>query len=101
MVIDKGAVRGGCMPSSHFGVALVLTMYNIRYFRRWSWIMIFLTLGLAIGTVWGRFHYVSDVIVGGLIGLIVTLSMWKYDSRQKAVSYSENSKFEVKTHHVT
>jgi membrane-associated phospholipid phosphatase len=28
-----------------------------------------LTVALALGTVWGRFHYVSDVIVGGIIGV--------------------------------
>ncbi len=87
MVINTGAVRGGCMPSSHFGIALVITMYSFKYYRNKAWIITVLTFGLAIGTVWGRFHYVSDVIVGGLIGLIVTLRIWKYyDSQQKVKS---------------
>ena len=85
MVIDNGAVRGGCMPSSHFGIALVITMYCFKYYRNKAWLITVLTFGLAIGTVWGRFHYVSDVIVGGLIGMIVTLGIWKYfDSQRNA-----------------
>ena len=77
LVIRHGAVRGGCMPSSHFGVALVLTLYAARYYRRWLWLTVPVTFGLALGTVWGRFHYVSDVVVGGLIGLAATLLVWK------------------------
>jgi membrane-associated phospholipid phosphatase len=32
-----------------------------------------LNLGLAIGTVWGRFHYVSDVVAGGFLGPVSVL----------------------------
>ncbi len=77
LVIKNGAVRGGCMPSSHFGVALVMLLYAIRHYRRWLWMMLPIVVGLAGGTVWGRFHYVSDVVVGGLFGLVATLIMWK------------------------
>ncbi|MBU8932596.1 MAG: phosphatase PAP2 family protein [candidate division Zixibacteria bacterium] len=81
IVIEKGAVRGGCMPSSHFGVALVLLMYTFRYYARSvAWTASVFTLGLGVGTVWGRFHYVSDVVVGGLLGLIATLVIWKYST---------------------
>lgn len=80
VVIDNGAVRGGCMPSSHFGVALVITMYCFKYYISKAWIITLLTIGVAIGTVWGRFHYVSDVVVGGLIGLAVTLVIWRFNN---------------------
>ncbi|MEW5995933.1 MAG: phosphatase PAP2 family protein, partial [Candidatus Zixiibacteriota bacterium] len=80
-VIDNAAVRGGCMPSSHFGVALVILMYCYRYFKRSGRLLLPLVSGLGIGTVWGRFHYISDVIVGGLIGYVVTLLVWKHYSR--------------------
>ena len=56
----------------------MLTLYSIRYYRRWSWVITVITIGLAIGTVWGRFHYISDVVVGGIIGLAATLFAWKY-----------------------
>ena len=101
MVINTGAVRGGCMPSSHFGIALVITMYSFKYYRNKAWIITVLTFGLAIGTVWGRFHYVSDVIVGGLIGLIVTLRIWKYHDSQQNVKSIKFKKSEKITNNVS
>ncbi len=77
-MIDTGAVRGGCMPSSHFAVALAILMYCYKYYGRTGWAVLPLVLGLAIGTVWGRFHYVSDAIVGGIIGATSVLITWKY-----------------------
>lgn len=78
-VIEQGAVRGGCMPSSHFGVALVLLIYAFRHYSRSvAWTALVFTLGLGVGTVWGRFHYVSDVVVGGLLGLVATLVIRKF-----------------------
>ncbi|NOY88977.1 MAG: phosphatase PAP2 family protein [FCB group bacterium] len=78
LLISKGAVRGGCMPSTHFGVALVIILYCFKYYRKTGWILLPLLIGLGIGTVWGRFHYVSDVFVGGTIGLIMALLVWKF-----------------------
>ena len=76
--IEKGAVRGGCMPSSHFGLALVILIYCFKYYRNIAWMLMPIVIGLGIGTVWGRFHYISDVFVGGLIGLFSVLFVWKY-----------------------
>ncbi len=67
-VIDNAAVHGGAMPSSHTGVALVIMLFCFRYYRRAGWWLLPMVIGLAVGAVWGRFHYLSDVIVGALIG---------------------------------
>ena len=90
VVIDNGAVRGGCMPSSHFGVALVIMLYCFKYYSRRAWLIGLLTIGVAFGTVWGRFHYVSDVIVGGSIGLVVTLVIWRLDKSKNRHSISKH-----------
>ena len=89
LVIREGAVRGGCMPSSHVAVALVLMMYCFKYLRRCGWVLLPINIGLAIGTFWGRFHYVSDVLVGGLIGLFATLLTWKYHDRWLKPAYKD------------
>ena len=78
LVIDKAAVHGGCMPSSHVAVALVIMMYCLKRFARIGWLLLPINIGLAIGTVWGRFHYVSDVVVGSVMGVAVTLLVWKF-----------------------
>ncbi len=69
LVIGSGAVRGGCMPSSHIAIALVIMMYCFKHYRIWGWILLPINIGLAIGTFWGRFHYITDVYVGVAIGL--------------------------------
>jgi membrane-associated phospholipid phosphatase len=33
--------------------------------------MIAAVIGLALGTIYGRFHYISDVIAGGIVGFVV------------------------------
>ncbi|MBD3332216.1 phosphatase PAP2 family protein [candidate division GN15 bacterium] len=77
MVMAKGAVRGGGMPSSHSGVAVVLMMYLLRHYRTAGLVFAVLVTGLAVGCVWGRFHYVSDVIVGITIAVIATVLVWR------------------------
>ncbi len=69
IVIANGAVHGGCMPSSHIAIALIIMMYCLKHYRIWGLILLPIIIGLAIGTFWGRFHYVSDVYVGVAIGL--------------------------------
>jgi membrane-associated phospholipid phosphatase len=77
-VIDKAAVRGGAMPSSHTGAALVTLIFCFRYYRRAAWWLLPIVVGLALGTVWGRFHYASDVLVGAAIGAVAVWIVWKY-----------------------
>jgi len=81
MVIEGGAFHGGCMPSSHVAVALVILMFCFKYYRPAGWILLPINIGLAIGTFWGRFHYASDVVVGAAIGIFCTLLVWKYYDR--------------------
>ncbi len=76
-VIHNAAVRGGCMPSSHFAIAVSIQMYAFRFYRRLGWVLLPIVLGLGVGTFWGRYHYISDTIVGGLIGILLTLVVWR------------------------
>jgi membrane-associated phospholipid phosphatase len=78
LVINNAAVHGGAMPSSHTGVALVTLIFCFKYYRRWGWILLPIVAGLAAGTVWGRFHYLSDVIAGAAIGIFAVWLVWKY-----------------------
>jgi len=68
-IIKSAGLLGGCMPSSHVAIGVVTTLICKRYapilFRPY----LLLTTGLTVGTVWGRFHYVSDAAAGILLGL--------------------------------
>ncbi|MFZ5981035.1 MAG: phosphatase PAP2 family protein, partial [Candidatus Zixiibacteriota bacterium] len=81
LVIDNAAFHGGCMPSSHVAVGLVILMFAFKYYRRAGWVLLPVNLGLAVATFWGRFHYVSDVVVGAAIGIFSTVFIWKYYDR--------------------
>lgn len=84
-VMHAGAVRGGCMPSTHTGVALVIMFFCFKYYRPMGWVLLPINLGLAIGTFWGRFHYASDVFVGAAIAVIATSIVFRdYDRWERA-----------------
>lgn len=68
-VIATGAVHGGCMPSSHVAVALVIMCYAWKMNRPLGITLLIIDIGMAVGTVWGRFHYTSDAVVGAILGL--------------------------------
>jgi membrane-associated phospholipid phosphatase len=98
-VINNAAVRGGCMPSSHVGVGLVILTYAFRMSRKLGWILLPLNIGLAIGTFWGRFHYVSDVVVGAAIAfLCVWLVMKFYDRFDPPIVTTKTVPLVSKTH---
>jgi len=96
LVIDNGAVRGGAMPSSHTGVALVTLIFCFRYFRKAGWILLPIVTGLSVGTVWGRFHYVSDVLVGALLGVAAVWLVWRYYDQTETIG-SVNQIKEMRT----
>lgn len=77
-MIANGAVRGGCMPSTHVAVSLVVMMFAMQQWRKSGWFLIPVNIGLAIGTFWGRFHYASDSVVGAAIAVTMTLLVWKF-----------------------
>lgn len=69
-IIAGAAFHGGCMPSSHAAVALVVLLWARRTrpgLARWLAPLVFT---LFFATVWGRFHYVTDVVVGWVVGFI-------------------------------
>ncbi len=69
-IVKVGGLRGGCMPSSHVAVACVVFVFCYKYSRRLFYFLGPLILSLFVGTVWGRFHYLSDVVAGILVGVV-------------------------------
>lgn len=83
-VIGQAGLHGGGMPSSHVGVALVIMFYSLRYYYKFGLALIPLNILLAAGTMWGRFHYLSDVVTGIMVGIVPVLIVWHYyDNRRK------------------
>lgn len=67
-LINTAGIQGAAMPSSHVAVALVVLVYARRHHRLLYWVLSPLIVSLFVATVYGRFHYVSDVAAGILVG---------------------------------
>lgn len=70
---------GAAFPSSHVAVALGTLYFSFRYLRRIRYLHLLAVILLCISTVYGRYHYVVDVI-GGMVtaALLLPLGNWLY-----------------------
>jgi membrane-associated phospholipid phosphatase len=59
-IMEHGDIHGGCMPSSHVAWT---------YRRKLAYWLTPMVLLLCVSTVYNRYHYVSDVAGGVLVGL--------------------------------
>jgi membrane-associated phospholipid phosphatase len=67
-VLEAGSAQGAAFPSSHVGVSAAQTIVVWRCLPRLTPIIALLTLGLALGAIYGGFHYATDAIAGALLG---------------------------------
>jgi membrane-associated phospholipid phosphatase len=67
-VLGAGASRGAAFPSSHVAVAVATLRVAARWHRALFWTLLPLVAGLAVGTVYGRFHYAVDALAGVAAG---------------------------------
>lgn len=67
-LLEAGSSRGTAFPSSHVAVAVTQTILALRYFGLKGLPIAFLTTGLALGAVYGGFHYAVDVVAGAFVG---------------------------------
>lgn len=71
VILEGGSSKGTAFPSSHIAASLSAVLAAGREDRRWFWALIVPEVALAIGTVYGRFHYGIDAVVGVLTGLAI------------------------------
>lgn len=69
-VLEVGSAQGAAFPSSHVGVSVAQTLVVARYLPRRAPVFALLTLGLAVGAIYGGFHYATDAIAGVLLGTL-------------------------------
>jgi membrane-associated phospholipid phosphatase len=69
-----GRVRGAAFPSAHVTGATA-ALWGAWKYRCWLfWTMLPFFVGMCVSTIWGRYHYVSDVyagIVTGTLGYVI------------------------------
>jgi membrane-associated phospholipid phosphatase len=65
-----GRVHGGAFPSAHVSGSVVVLICAWRYARRVGYALLPLVTAICIATVYGRYHYVADVLAGIVMALI-------------------------------
>ena len=63
-LLASGSSRGTAFPSSHVAAALVAAVCALRFQRGVGVVVGVLTVGLALGAVYGGYHYAVDVLTG-------------------------------------
>jgi membrane-associated phospholipid phosphatase len=61
---------GGTIPSPHAAAATIMWMMAYRYHRPSFYVMTPIVLSLYISTFYGRFHYVTDAVVGVAVAFL-------------------------------
>jgi membrane-associated phospholipid phosphatase len=85
----RGGARGGAFPSAHVSGAVVVSLVAWRHQRRLAYLLVPITGGVMIATVYGRFHYVLDAFAGAALASAVVVA-YRYlsgggrDERQSA-----------------
>jgi membrane-associated phospholipid phosphatase len=73
--------EGAAFPSSHVALALVTLYFSWVYLPRIRWLHLVFAVGLCMGTVYCRFHYVVDVFGGvltaGMLLPVANRLYWK------------------------
>jgi membrane-associated phospholipid phosphatase len=70
-VLEARSSRGTAFPSSHVAVATTQSILAVVYFGRRGLTVAVVTGVLALGAVYGGFHFAIDTIVGAALGAIL------------------------------
>jgi hypothetical protein len=65
---------GGTIPSPHCAIATVMWAMSFRYVRPVFYALAPVILSLYVSTFYGRFHYITDSVIGIICGLTMFLS---------------------------
>jgi len=70
-MLGTGASIGTAFPSSHIAASWVTVYAAWRDARRLALVLAPVAVGLALGTVYGQFHYAVDALAGALLAVVL------------------------------
>jgi len=76
-IMAKFALKGGAFPSSHVAMVVASLLIVKKYMCWLYYLMLPLVIMVALGAIYGRYHYVTDVISGGIVGIISAYISYK------------------------
>lgn len=72
-LLGAGSSRGAAFPSSHAAVAFAHLVVALRVQPRVGLVATLSGLGIAVGAVYGGFHYATDMLAGIVVGVVAAL----------------------------
>jgi len=69
-ILEAGSSRGTAFPSLHMSLAVSITVVLLVLRPRWGAVALVLSAGMALGAVYGGFHYAVDLVAGGAVGVV-------------------------------
>jgi membrane-associated phospholipid phosphatase len=79
-ILERGSSRGTAFPSSHVAIASAIAWSSIRRIPALGWSLVLLSALLAVGAVYGGFHYGIDVVFGAVVGGVSSLVAHRWGS---------------------
>ncbi|HVP37908.1 MAG TPA: phosphatase PAP2 family protein [Candidatus Saccharimonadales bacterium] len=70
-VLRGGSSLGSAFPSSHVAVSMSVLLLAARFSKPAFWVLLALVPALAVGAVYGGFHYAVDALAGLALALAV------------------------------
>jgi membrane-associated phospholipid phosphatase len=78
-IYDHFETPGAAFPSSHVAVAIVTVYFSFLYLRRIRWLHLAVAVLLCVATIYGRYHYVADILAGGVTAAaLIPAGNWLY-----------------------
>ena len=74
-ILESGSSKGTAFPSSHIAASLAAIIAAGREDPRWFRLLIVPQIALTVGTVYGRFHYGIDALVGIVVALGICVAL--------------------------
>lgn len=73
-LLEAGSSRGAAFPSSHVGASAAIAIATARTLPHAGGVVGVLTIGMALGAVYGGFHYATDALAGIILGSAVAFA---------------------------
>ena len=80
-IIERGAVSGGCFPSSHVGGSWGMVLGLVGHHRRAAFMLGLFAVGMSFSCVYTRYHHAVDVPAGLLVGVLGAYLAHRFTAR--------------------
>jgi membrane-associated phospholipid phosphatase len=67
----KCTIPAGAFPSSHVAAVFVMALGALKFNPKVGWILLPLAVGVAMATVYCRYHHAVDAIAGIMLGTLM------------------------------